>query len=220
MEKYFQPQKDDFIDLSSIQRDKKADVPDVVKPTSMKINMKDVKSVHKSIIKQPKEKEKENDAVDKRRLVLILELYLVEFPKQLEPFKGTKFNSKSIEELMDIMNQMDGIISSKSCMKQTQKAIVSGIRTIEFVATYATPIKCQGLSEVMLNNPETLDDIKHIALKRMSMASVDPEIRLAYNVLQNMLMLHNINSNQNQVRPVEQDKISQIKKVNNDFNDL
>ena len=72
----------------------------------------------------------------------------------------------------------------------------------------------------MLNNPETLDDIKHIALKRMSMASVDPELRLAYNVLQNMLMLHNINSHQNQGRPVEQDKISQIKKVNNDFNDL
>jgi len=39
-----------------------------------------------------------------------------------------------------------------------------------------------------------MDDVKHLALKYMSLVKTEPEHRIVYKILFNMLLLHQINS--------------------------
>jgi len=71
----------------------------------------------------------------------------------------------------------------------------------------------------MLNDPDVLDDIKHIALKRMSMINVEPEYRLMYKIFSNVMLLHNANS-----AGIRNDKSSskntKINELNEKYTDL
>lgn len=219
----------DRIDLSSIRRKKPEpqaqEKPNIDIPNNVmdKKFINDVKEISKAMNKTKPEnikpnkdiKESQDAQIDKRRIILILQFYLLEFPDKLEAYKNIKFDKKSIEELSEIRAQMDGIISSKSNLKQTQMLVTSGIRMVEFATTYATPIKCEGLSSAMINDPDVIDDIKHIALKRMSCVSTEPEMRLAYKLVSNMMLMHNVNSVH--VKPLSQEG---LKNINNEYNDL
>lgn len=152
--------------------------------------------------------------VNKSRLELILQLYVLEFPDTLTKYKDVNFSRKTIEELREIKDRMDAIIGSKTSLRQTQQLIRSGIQMLEFAAVYATPIKCAGLTNSMMKDPEVIDDIKHIALKRMSMVSVDPEMRLAYKLVSNMMILHN------SAEPIKQVKKEALDKVNSKYTDI
>ncbi len=211
------------IDLSSIQR-KKVEQPNKIHhhPDPFAETMMD-----KSVIKaaktsakhnKPKKKHDKGDEKERQRMVLILQFYLLEFPDKLAAFKGISFQKKTLDELIDLRNQMDGIISSKSSLQKTQMMLTSGIRMLELVATHTTPIRCEGLANWMTKDPEVLDDIKHIALKRMSVVSIDPEMRLLYKVASNMLLLHNANTS----KPLVQNESNQEKldELNSKYNDL
>lgn len=140
------------------------------------------------------DKQKEKQTMDKQRLIAILQLYLIEFKERLAQFKKTNFQKMSLVELQDIRKQFDGIISSKSSMKQTQNMIMTGVRMLETTATMFTPIQCQGLSNAIQMDPDAIDDIKHISLKHMSLVAVEPEYRLAHKIIGNVMLLHNLNS--------------------------
>ena len=153
---------DGKIDLSKI-REKSQEVNETT-PKNIKNDVKMMKDVVKDAKKEKKDEDvikKETSAIDRQRLLLILQFYILEFPSQLKGFKGINYEKKTIEELQDIRSQMDSTISSKNSIKQTQLMITSSIRTIEFVATNLTPIKCNGLSDGMINDPEVMDTIKH-----------------------------------------------------------
>jgi|ERR1700761_3048714 len=207
-----------IIDLSSIQRKKNnTDKTNIVaKPIEYVIPTQSTVKESKSLdvipqvinsdsvlnnkAKKPKDKkskspETKNDEInEKKKLSLILKFYLLEFPDKLEMFKNTKFNNMSSEELIEIRNQMDDVLSNRSNLKQTEMIVHSGIRMFELAATTVTPIKCEGLSNLVLKDPECLDSIKHIALKHMSQTTVKPEAQLFYKILTNMYLLHNINT--------------------------
>ena len=164
---------------------------------SMDKIVKERKAFKKEIKKENEkidEKEKDKEIIDKQRLILILRFYVLEFNDKLAEFKKTKFEKKSLEELVELRKEFDAIISSKTSLKQTQNLIMSSIKMMETIACMFTPIQCQGLSNLMLNDPDVLDDIKHIALKRMSMINVEPEYRLMYKIFSNVMLLHNANS--------------------------
>ena len=193
------------IDLTSIQYVPKYEQQDEgteVNPPANEIKsmdkiVKERKAFKKEIKKENEkidEKEKDKEIIDKQRLILILRFYVLEFKDKLAEFKKTKFEKKSLEELVELRKEFDAIISSKTSLKQTQNLIMSSIKMMETIACMFTPIQCQGLSNLMLNDPDVLDDIKHIALKRMSMINVEPEYRLMYKIFSNVMLLHNANS--------------------------
>ncbi len=215
-------ENDHLIDLSSIQRKKVAQPSKIQQdpdPFGEKIMDKSVIKAAKLQFKHKEKKQsKGSDDKERQRMILILQFYLLEFPEKLAAFKGTSFHKKSMEDLIELRNQMDGIISSKSGLQKTQMILTSGIRLIELVATHTTPIRCEGLANWMTKDPEVLDDIKHVALKRMSLASIDPEMRLLYKVASNMLLLHNANT----AKPLVQSEPNQEKlnELNSKYNDL
>ena len=188
------------IDLSSIQYTPPQDMEQVgPKEENMDVNQlvtkaKKMKRVMEKENNQIDEKEKEKEVMDKQRLISILQLYLLEFKDRLTQFRKTNFQKMSLVELQNLRKQFDGIISSRSSLKQTQSMIIMGIRLLETVATTFTPIQCQGLSGAIQMDPDAIDDIKHMSLKHMSLVAVEPEYRLMHKIVGNIMLLHNINS--------------------------
>lgn len=217
----------DKIDLKSIQY-----IPQEETVENENENIKDDENIGKIIKNAQKLKteikkenkiidEKNNDdkQMDKQRLILILRFYVLEFKDRLSEYKKTKFEKMSVEQLQELRKQFDSIISSKSSLKQTQGLIINGIKTIETIATMFTPIQCQGLSNLMINDTDVLDDIKHISLKHMAMVQVEPEYRLLYKMFSNIMLLHNVNSIQGSIKE-KSNNFNKLNQLNKKYNDL
>lgn len=206
------------IDLSSIQYVPPVEAKETPKEAKVDVNamMSEAKKVKKAMAKENKklnEQETEQQAMDKQRLIAILQIYLIDFNDRLGQFKKTNLQKMSFEELQDLRKVFDGIISSKSSLKQSQAMVLSGIRMLEECATKFTPIRCQGLYVALSKDPDTLDDIKHISLKRMGLVATEPEMRLLWTITQTIMGLHAINSDNH----INNEKISE---VNQKYNDL
>ncbi len=208
---------DDEIDLSDIeykpkkQTKKEKKVKPIDKPDKT-MN----KNLEKQIIKKPKkELPTDEEIINKRRLILMIEFYKNEFGDKLKSFKKINLEKKTHDELVDIRKEIDFTISQSSSVKAGVQLISTGIQTLEFFMTNFTPINAQGLSNIC-NDPETIDTMKHITLKHSHMVSVEPEARLLYKVLTTSMMLHNINS-----APINELKNNDIiKEINDDFVDI
>lgn len=191
-------EKSEKIDLSAIQYVPPShETEPPVEDKDVDKMIKKAQTMKKAMDKENKEvddKQKEKQMMDKQRLIAILQLYLIEFKDRLAQFKKTNFQKMSLAELQDLRKQFDGIISSKSSMKQTQNMILTGVRMLETTATMFTPIQCQGLSNAIQMDPDAIDDIKHISLKHMGMVAVEPEYRLAHKIIGSVMLLHNVNS--------------------------
>ncbi len=179
------------------------------------------------IIDNPKKEKKkeipqipsEDEVIAKRRLILLLQFYLLEFPDKLKTFKKINLEKKDLAELKDLQKEMDFCISNQSNVKQGSEMILSGIQGLEYICVNFTPLQCSGLSENIKNDAETIDTIKHLCLKHMgaSMMNTEPEHRLMYKILTTALSLHTINSfSANMVQ--HNDDI--IQKVNDQFTDI
>ncbi len=189
------------LDLTSIQYVPPKDEPEQpdkeVKDVNVEQMVKKAKKMKQAMDKENEkidEKEKEKKVMDKQRLIAILQLYLIEFKDRLAQFKKTNLQKMSLVELQDLRKQFDGLISSKSSLKQTQQMILTSIKMFETAATLFTPIKCQGLSSAIQMDQDAIDDIKHISLKHMSLVAVEPEYRLMHKIIGNVMLLHNLNS--------------------------
>ncbi len=173
-----------------------------------------IKKVMDKENKKMKQKDSEEQSMDKQRLIAILQIYIIDFKDRLSQFRKTNFQKMSYEELTDLRKQFDGIISSKSSLKQSQAMVLGGIQVLETCVTKFTPIKCNGLFKSIADDEDALDDIKHLSLKRMGLVPIEPEMRLLWTVVQNAMALHTINS---VGKPVSNDKLIE---VNAKYNDL
>lgn len=196
------------IDLTSIQYvpETPVETKDKELPQDFGERMKDVQQMikHENNDSDPAEK------MDKQRLILILKFYVLEFKDKLSEYKNVDFEQMEYNQLKELRKEFDTILSCKSSIKATQTMILNSIRMIEMMATTFTPIQCQGLSTIMCNDEDVKEDIKHISLKHLAMAQIDPEIRLGYKMLQNILLLHNLNSSQINVQSKPNEKLNQI----------
>ena len=62
--------------------------------------------------------------IDRRRMILILQFYVLEFPEKLKAYKGTNFEKYKDEELQNLKNEFDFIIGAKCNVKSTQYAFI------------------------------------------------------------------------------------------------
>lgn len=207
------------VDLSALKYNPKTaikiEAKTALKPeekTALKpaIKEKVMKAVKPS--KSQPEKLSDEDIINKRRQILMIQFYINEFPDKLQQFKKMKFEKKTIEELNDLKKEIDFIISNKSNVRSGIQIITTGIQTLEFILLNFTPVNAKGLSNIC-NDKETLDDIKHLALKHCHLISSEPESRLMYKIVTTTLLLHNINSNIDINNP-------NIDKINIDFDDI
>jgi hypothetical protein len=142
----------------------------------------------------PISKEKTNDdSIERRRLILMLEFYVLEFPDKLSAFKKTDFNNLDEKQLKELKSEFDFIIGAKCNVKSTQYLVLQGVYLIETVSKSFIGLNVNGLTN-SVNDNEFMDDVKHLALKYMSLVKTEPEHRIAYKILSNMLLLHQINS--------------------------
>ena len=181
------------------------EVQKVGKKEVQKVGKKEVQKVGKEVVS------KEDEKIQKRRLILLIKIYKNEFGKKLEDYKNVKLEKLNVEELEDLKREMDLSLSSKSVVTGGVQMISTGIYTLEYLLTNFG-VKCQGLSTIC-NDPETIDDMKHIVLKRCQLVTTEPEARLMYKLLQSILILHNTNNQQNL-------NIDNISKINEQFTDI
>lgn len=134
----------------------------------------------------------EEELIDKRRVILLLQFYLVEFPDELKSFKKVNMEKKTHAELLDIKTEMDFVLGNNSNIKKAVEMFRLGIQTIEVLALNFTPFNITGLSSVC-NDPETIKDIKLIALKHSKFIQTEPEARLAWKLVTTCLILNGIN---------------------------
>jgi len=64
--------------------------------------------------KESKPKLTSDETIDRRRLILILQFYVLEFPEKLKPYKGTNFEKFKDDELQNLKNEFDFIIGANN----------------------------------------------------------------------------------------------------------
>lgn len=130
---------------------------------------------------------------DRRRLILLLQLYLNEFPHKLSTYKHTDLEKLKKSELEKLKEEVEYCLGTKQNLNVAVSGIIMGINMFEQVAVNFTPLKISGLSQVC-NEREVLDDIKCVAIKHLDMVKVEPEARLCMRLFSTALQLHTINS--------------------------
>ena len=159
------------IDLTSIQVDNQSSSPVLNYPTNVPsishmpdwMNVKPVlgeriEPINKSLTlatkppKLPKQKLTSDETIDRRRLILILQFYVLEFPEKLKPYKGTNFEKFKDDELQNLKNEFDFIIGAKCNVKSTQYAFIQGVQLLETLCVTCTPLKINGLSSAVIDD--------------------------------------------------------------------
>lgn len=141
----------------------------------------------------PAEPEEDRFGQDRKRLELLIQFHINEFPKKLATYKKTNVDDLTMKELKDMLDEMKYTLSAQTNTRMAVQAMTMGITMLEHTAVAFTPLKLKGLSS-MCADPDVIDDMKAIALKHMNLANIEPEARLGMRILQQGLMLHNINS--------------------------
>lgn len=171
--------------------------------------------------------------IERRRNILLLQMYENEFAEKLKAFRGTNYEKLSDNELISLKNEYDYVIGAKSNVKVAQNVFIKGVHILEHVCKHYTPINVNGLSNLLSNDDELQEDIKHMALKYMNLVKTEPEQRVAYKIITSMILLNQINSASNSgIEITQQNKIpsnsnpdtkidiSKIEQINTNFNDL
>lgn len=181
-------------------RPKPKEIP-IKKDVSKKPVKKDVepkikepnKQLVKKMAKNSKEIVGEEELLNKRRLILMLQFYLIEFPNELKSFKKVNFEKKTFDELQDIQKEMDFVLGNNSGIANVVKMFRIGIQALEVLTVNFTPINCSGISEIICNDPDAMKDLKLIALKNSRLIQTEPEYRLAYRIVSTAMVLHSVN---------------------------
>lgn len=220
------------IDLSSIQYKpseniSKKDAKEMEKKA--KIDAKYDAQLQKQIMKKPRAKKSsklelsEEQSTDRRKMITMLTMYLLEFPEKLKVYKKINLEKKSVDELKNLYREMNITLSNKSNTKMAVDVTCGALQAFEFVAVNFTPLNCNGLTKAVVSDPETLDLIKQISLKHCGIFDVEPEQRLLGNILLTSVQLHMINTTMGHVQranePVNINKET-LNNINNEFGDI
>lgn len=211
---------EDDIDLSSIKykepetKKEKTKTDERVAP--------DLKEIEKKMkkVKPIKEKPTDDDIKKRRSLILLMQMYINEFPK-LKKYKNTNFEKKTLDELLDLRKEFDATLSCRSTVKAGVNIAITVIQTLEYVLCNFTPIQAQGLSNV-INDPDVIEDIKILVLKHMPLISSEPEQRILFKLITTTMQLHAINTYNQEIIHVNNDskKMENVEIINGEYNDI
>ena len=133
---------------------------------------------------------------DRSKKILILEFYLMEFPKKLEGYKEIVLQSLTLAQLDALKEEFTFVISTQSNVNYCIQTFSQAIVFTEAILCTHTPIQAQGLS-LLLKDPALIDDIKAWSLENIDLIRTKPEHRILSKVLSSIVLLHNANSKNN-----------------------
>ena len=187
----------DLIDLSKLASKQNNDDESTGDKKAAKEDSHELKKIKKRAEnKLEKSNDKINevdDAVVKRNLVQVLNLYIQFFPEKLKEFRHVNFEKKTIRELADIRRECDFIMGSRNTINATTKLAIEAIKMLEFALNNYTPLNVTGFADEMLDE-ESLDDIKLLCLSNMVIFESKPEHRLMFKAFTTALRLHGLNT--------------------------
>jgi hypothetical protein len=131
---------------------------------------------------------------DRRRLILLIQIYLNEFPKQLEAFKKHKLEKMKREELIKLREEIEYVMSQKQNVATAVNGMIMGINVLEQLAVNFTPLKVNGTAAALAADEDAVSDMKCVAIKHLDMAFLEPESRLAMRVLTTAMKVHGMNT--------------------------
>lgn len=177
----------------------------------------EVNVTKKQQVNDTKKQQTDDEKINKTRQILLIKMMINDFGEKLKQYKGVNFEKKTIDELISLKREMSFIVSSRSNLKQFEYLTSSGLQMYEYVCTNYTPLKVNGISNLLLNDQDFRDDIKLMCLNRLSLLETTPELRIGYKILSLSLLLHTSNtSNEITVSP-ENDN---IKELNKEYSDI
>jgi len=151
-----------------------------------------LEEIPESQIEHDKDVDEEMFSQDRRRLILLIQFPINEFPERLRMFKKKDLEDLSKTELQSLLSEMQYTLGAKSNVRAAVGGMTMAIVMIEQLSVF-TPLKLQGLSAIT-QNPDVIDDMKLIALKYTDLIHVEPEARLGMKILSAALGLHQINT--------------------------
>ena len=186
--------------------------------------MKQIKTVKLPKVKKIKAETKNidsNNDYSRRKNILVLQMYINEFPSKLKAWKNSNFEKMSDEELVKLKGEFDFIVSSKCNLSLSQSYALQLIQLIEIMGP-SVGLKLDGLSN-QLNDEVFLDDIKCTTLKYMgtTLIKTEPEYRVLIRLLTTVITLHQYNSrNPKRIDNNDGEKINIINSINSKYTDL
>lgn len=153
------------------------------------------KPVKKPIKEAVAEKPTTLSPLDRTKKIKLLELYVIEFPQQLEKYKSKDFNKCTDQQLIEYQDIFGKSVSSSNnlgmCVTASQQALFLYEQVGQLAGLNIAGISTLGQSEEWQKN------VKALCLKYLDsgiITAAEPENRLAFMLFQNSLALHMMNS--------------------------
>ena len=134
---------------------------------------------------------------EKDMLLKKIELYYRNFPDELVGVRRPRGLTKaSIKELNDFLTKIDNIVSGSASHDMVKSAYYSTISVVEMVAVAKTPLKLNGWSDAVANNPYIDKQLKRLEVKYMAEMECisEPETALLSATILTGLAVHRTNS--------------------------
>lgn len=215
----FSISEDDGINLNDLIYKPPVKEKKVIKnPQTIKEPKKVESIIEKQLMKRSKNKKEiptEEEVLNKRRMILLIQVYLLEFADDLKSFKKINLEKKNYQELSDLHKEIVLSLSTGSNVQGGVQLMTAGIKTFEMILLNFTPVNCAGLSNICTDK-NVIKDMKLIILKNTSFIQTEPEQRLLYKIVTSTLFLHNFNS----ANGIQQNNPEVIEKINSQFVDI
>jgi hypothetical protein len=181
------------------------------KKTEKKFN-----EIPKSEVLKPVLKEKQElNEHEKTKLIGLLHFYIAEFPEKLQSYKAKNFHKMDADKLLEMKEIFKKEISISSNLTMAVEASVKMLELYEF-ACCNFGVNIKGVSKIG-ETEEYKQTVKSVLLKYFDnslISCVEPEYKLAYLIISNSLICHQINSmskTNNKINTIERPTIEQPK---------
>jgi hypothetical protein len=207
------------IDLSSIANTDNTDMADIQQNMAATQQNMAVNQMENSV---PIVKEPEN-TIERRRLILIIQRYILEFEKYLGDLATINYSMMSEEELGELLKEIKFTVSVRNSGKMSEKMVLASIMQLEqFCCTY-TPLKVQGLAQMTINDNDFRDTVKEFTLENLDLFYVSPSYRMIYTLLLTGMNLHVYNSQLEKTKLANLKTVEmtdKLKELDNEFNNI
>jgi hypothetical protein len=171
--------------------------------------------------------------IDRSKKIKLLELYVIQFPYELDKYKNKDFSKCTDQELIELKKQFDKQVSTKNNLHWGVSASQQALHIYEMLCKMSG-LEVEGISKLGYDE-NWIKNVKAICLKYLDggITTIEPEHQLLLMLLQNTLTLHYLNSSTPQKsgaedptpqkRGAEQltsETNTEINNINHEFTDL
>jgi hypothetical protein len=133
-----------------------------------------------------------DDVKEKRKLIIYIKNYLREFPSCLTEFKNIDYNSKSIQQLQNYIEEIKMCVCHSNSGSILLGVFQGGCDVLETLAPIVS-FDLTGLKYVATKNPNVIASVKELSLEYQNLNYISPEKRLALLMFQMCYALNSMN---------------------------